>query len=83
MFMDFTLVGKTFERLGIILPSKLILLDAHTLSSAHVPSYPPDTPALLTNIDTPELALRLKRVLLTTYPQEHVVYRVESGKKKA
>jgi tetrapyrrole methylase family protein / MazG family protein len=80
--MDFTLIAQTFDVLRIPPPSKLILLEARTLASVHVPPYPPDVPALLTNIDSQELALHLKDVLLTTYPQEHVVYIVKGGKKK-
>ncbi|HEX6032944.1 MAG TPA: hypothetical protein VFY83_00875, partial [Anaerolineales bacterium] len=80
--MDFTLAGKTFDVLDISPPAKLILLDAKTLMSAHVPAYPPDMPALLTNVDSRELALQLKSVLLTTYPNEHVVFVVSEGKKK-
>src|SRR5688500_7425783 len=80
--MDFTLVGKTFDVLGISAPTKLILLDAQTISSAHVPPYPPDVPVLFVNIDTPELAVQLKNVLLTTYPKEHVSFVVREGKKK-
>jgi tetrapyrrole methylase family protein / MazG family protein len=80
--MNFTLVNQIFEVLRIPAPTKLILLEAQTLSSAHVPPYPPDMPVLLTNIDSPELALHLKNILLTTYPKEHVVYAVKEGKKK-
>ena len=80
--MDFTLVAKTFEVLAISPPSKLILLDAQTLSTAHVPPYPPDMPALVTNVDSRELALHLKNVLLTTYPGEHVVFIAREGNKK-
>ena len=80
--MDFTLVAKTFEVLAISPPSKLILLDAQTFSTAHVPPYPPDMPALVTNVDSPELALHLKNVLLTTYPGEHVVFIAREGNKK-
>jgi tetrapyrrole methylase family protein/MazG family protein len=53
------------------------LLEASTLASAHVPPYPPDMPVLLTSIDSRELALHLKTVLLTTYPREHLVLVVE------
>jgi len=81
--MDFTLVAQTFDTLRIPLPSKLVLLEARTLSSAHVPPYPPDMPALLIGIGSRELALHLKEVLLTTYPAEHVVHVVDGGKKKA
>jgi tetrapyrrole methylase family protein/MazG family protein len=80
--MNFALVNHIFDVLHISPPSKLILLEAQTLSSAHVPPYPPDTPALITNIDSRELALHLKNVLLTTYPKEHVVFLAGGGKKK-
>ena len=80
--MDFTFVAKTFDVLHISPPSKLTLLEAQTLASAHVPPYPPDMPVLLTNIDSRELALHLKDVLLTTYPGEHVIFVVEDGKMK-
>jgi tetrapyrrole methylase family protein/MazG family protein len=80
--MDLTSIAKTFDVLHISPPAKLILLEARTLSSAHVPPFPPDMPALLTNVDSLELALQLKSVLLTTYPKEHVALIVESGKKK-
>lgn len=80
--MDFNLVRQIFDVLQISSPSKLILLEAQTLASAHVPPYPPDMPVLLTNVDSPELALHLKNVLLTTYPKEHRVFVVGAGKKK-
>jgi tetrapyrrole methylase family protein/MazG family protein len=80
--MDFTLVNQIFDVLHISLPSKLILLEARSLSSAHVPPYPPDMPVLLTSIDSRELALHLKNVLLTTYPKEHTVFVVSDGKQK-
>lgn len=77
--MDFSLVTSAFETLRIPPPSRLILLEARTLASARVPPYPPDMPALLTGVDSLELASRLKSVLLTTYPEEHEVTWVESG----
>jgi tetrapyrrole methylase family protein / MazG family protein len=80
--MDFSLIAQIFDTLRITPPSKLILLDAQTLSSAHVPPFPPDIPVLLTGIDSRELALHLQKVLLTTYPKEHLVYMVNDGKKR-
>ena len=80
--MDFSLVAKTFDMLRITPPSRLILLEARTLASAHVPPYPPDMPVLLTGVDSRELASHLKSVLLTTYPQEHLVQWVGEGKMK-
>ena len=80
--MDFTLIAQVFEVLRITPPSKLILLEAQTLTSAHVPLYPPDLPALLINVDSQEIGSQIKNILLTTYPKEHVIQVVESGKKK-
>ena len=80
--MDFSLVSQTFDVLRLSPPPKLILLEAQTLSAAHVPPYPPDVPALLVGIESRELILHLKNVLLTTYPKEHVAYIVSDGIKK-
>ena len=80
--MDLSLITQTFETLRLEPPSKLTLLEAQTISSAHVPPYPPDMPVLLTGVDSSELALQLKTVLLTTYPKEHVVQWVRGGEKK-
>ena len=80
--MDFSLVAQVFETLRIPPPPKLILLEAQTLSSAHVPPYAPDMPALLTNVSSGEMALQVKKVLLTTYPKEHEVIWVDSGKRR-
>ena len=80
--MDLSLVSSVFETLRISPPHKLILLEAKSLSSAHVPPYPPDMPVLLTNMDTNELALQVKNVLLTVYPKDHLVRWVDEGKVK-
>src|ERR1041385_4679378 len=80
--MDLPLVAEIFDVLQVSPPEKLILLDARTLRDAHVAPYPPDTSALFTNVDSRELALHLKDVLLTTYPKLHVVFTVYKGKKE-
>jgi tetrapyrrole methylase family protein/MazG family protein len=80
--MDLNLVARNFEVLGFAPPARLILLEAQTLVSAHVPSYPPDLPVLLTHIASPELAEHLKTVLLTTYPGDHGVLIVNEVSKK-
>ena len=71
--MDFTLIAQTFDALRIAPPPGLILLEAQTLASAHVPPFPPDMPALLVGVNSNELVLHLKEILLTTYPKEQVV----------
>jgi len=80
--MDFQLISSVFDVLRISPPSKLTLLEAQTLSSAHGPPFPPDLPVLLTGIDTRELAFQLKLVLLTTYPKDHLVQWVSDEKMK-
>jgi tetrapyrrole methylase family protein/MazG family protein len=80
--MDFVLVNQIFETLHIPAPARLTLLEARTLAPAHVPPFPPDMPALLTGIDSRELALHVKDVLLTTYPKEHTVFVLDAEKKK-
>lgn len=80
--MDFSLVAQTFDTLRIAPPPRLILLEARSLASAHVPPHPPDMPVLLIGIDSRELASRVQAVLLTTYPKEHLVSVVESEKWK-
>ena len=71
--MDLSLVASVFDTLRIAPPPKLVLLDAQTLASAHVPPFPPDMPALLTGIDSPGLAAQVRSVLLAVYPGGHPV----------
>lgn len=80
--MDFSLITQVFDALRIAPPPKLILLEAATLSSAHVIPFPPDMPVLFTHVDSEAIALQLKSVLLKTYPEGHAVFVVEGGKKK-
>jgi tetrapyrrole methylase family protein/MazG family protein len=80
--MDFGLIYSIFETLRIAPPSKLTLLEAQSLSSAHYPPFPPDVSALLLGLDSPELALQVKKVLLVVYPYAHVVFVVSDGKMK-
>jgi tetrapyrrole methylase family protein/MazG family protein len=78
--MDFSLIPSTFETLGIESPSRLVLLEARTLADAHVPPFPSEFPALLTGVDSPELAAHIREVLLTVYPREHEVSWVEGSR---
>ena len=78
--MDLSLIAKVFDSLRISVPSQLILLEARTLSSAHVPPFPSDMPVLLVGVDSLDQVLHLKNVLLSTYPSEHELQIVENGK---
>lgn len=77
--MDFSLIARIFQALGLSPPPRLTLLDARTLASAHVLPFPPDMPALLLNIDSGELSGRLKSILMTTYPPGHRIQWVRAG----
>lgn len=77
--MDFSLVAQTFETLHLSPPPKLILLEAATLASAHIPPYPPDMPVLFVSVDSAAMAAQLKTILMTTYPAEHQVFIVDGG----
>jgi len=80
--MDFNLISSVFDALRLPPLPRLVLLEARSLASAHVPPYPPDMPVLFTNVTSREIALQLKTVLLTTYPKEHVVFLAEGEKRK-
>ena len=66
--MDFKLLDSIFSTLRLDPPSKLVLLEADSLRSIHVPPYPPDCPALILNLDSHELAFAVKTILLANYP---------------
>lgn len=80
--MELTLLPSIFKTLQLIPPPRLTLLDAAALSSAHYPPFPPDAPALLLGLDSPELALRVKDVLRVIYPGEHEVTLVDGSELK-
>jgi tetrapyrrole methylase family protein/MazG family protein len=48
----------------------------------HYPPFPPDMPVLLTGLDSPELAMEVKNVLLVVYPKEHGMTLVDGRKLK-
>lgn len=77
--MDFSLIAGIFQALGLPLPPRLTLLDARTLTTAHVPPFPQDIPALLLHIDSSELSRRLKSILMTVYPPAHRIQWVRDG----
>ena len=80
--MDFSLIESVFETLRLAPPSKLTLLEAPTLSSAHVPAFAPDSPALITDLDSRELALQVKRFCSRVYPKEHKVFLVNPKRRR-
>lgn len=80
--MDFQTISSIFDTLRLTPPSKLTLLDGHLFTPLHYPPTPPDVDTLIMNIDSQELALQIKKVLLAVYPENHEVKIVENGKMK-
>jgi tetrapyrrole methylase family protein/MazG family protein len=52
---------------------ELTLVDAHSLAAQYHVAFPPHIPALIHNIDTPELLAKVKALLLLVYPGAHAV----------
>lgn len=62
-----------FSALGISSISRLMLLDAAELSAGgHMPSFPPDAPALMLACQTADMA-KVKRVLAAVYPKDFLL----------
>lgn len=55
------------------------LVDALELTSAHVPSFPPDAPALIAQVYSRMVASHLKLTLMEAYPDEHPVRLVHAA----
>lgn len=68
--MDFSLVTSTLDMLRITPISRLVLLEARTLTEAHVPPFPPELPVLLLDVDD---SSQVTTVLRTVYPAAHRV----------
>ena len=72
-------IGPTFTALGLDPLPHTTLLDALQLSSALVPSFPPDSPALIAQIHSPAIASDIKLTLMESYPDEHPVRLVHAA----
>ncbi len=81
--MDFTLASSLFETLRLVPPSKLVLLEAEALRSAHVPTFPADCTALVMGVDSQEMAGQLAIILAAIFPREHIVQVVAGGQASA
>ncbi len=68
-----------FSALGIDPYPQITLVDAIELSQAHVPSFPPDAPALIAQIYSRMVAAEVKMTLNTVYPDQHPVRMVHAA----
>lgn len=69
----------TFSALGLDPYPRLTLFDAMELSIAHIPAFPPDTPALVAQLYSRLIASEVKMTLNTAYPDEHPVRLVHAA----
>lgn len=53
--------------------SCLTLVDGVDLAKRHVPSFPADSPALMTNVNNAEIAAGVKTTLSNVYPSFHIL----------
>jgi tetrapyrrole methylase family protein / MazG family protein len=68
-----------FAALGLDPYPRLALVDAMELSLAHVPTFPPDMPALVAQVFSRMVAAEVKMTLNATYPDEHPVRLVHAA----
>lgn len=68
---------SVFSTLGLESVLRLMLVDAAEFSAGHVPSFPPDAPALVMGIGMQGMA-EVKRVLSSVYPQTFLLKLVDS-----
>jgi tetrapyrrole methylase family protein/MazG family protein len=65
--------------LGVDPYPRMALVDALELSQAHVPAFPPDSPALVAQLYSRMVAAEVKMTLNTVYPDTHPVQLVHAA----
>ena len=65
--------------LGLDLSPRITLCDALSLAGTHVPPYPPDAPALVSQLHSRPLAAKVGAVLCAIYPREHEVHLIHAA----
>jgi tetrapyrrole methylase family protein/MazG family protein len=68
-----------FSELGLDPYPHTALVDALELSIAHVPPFPPSTPAIIAQIHSPAVATQVKLTLMALYPDQHPVQLVHAA----
>jgi len=58
---------------------RMTLLDALSITQLHVPDFPPDTPVLIAQIYSKDIAANVKLTLMAMYPDEHPVKLVHAA----
>ncbi len=72
-------IGPTFSALGRDPLPQAALVDALELAAGHVPGFPPDSPALIAQLYSREVASDVKLTLMSVYPDDHPVRLVHAA----
>jgi tetrapyrrole methylase family protein / MazG family protein len=72
-------IEPTLSALGIDPLPHMAIVDALTISTAHVPPFPPDAPVLIAQVHSRAIASEVKLTLMETYPDEHIVRLVHAA----
>jgi tetrapyrrole methylase family protein/MazG family protein len=70
---DFTLLEPVFSALNLDSAPAVVLVEARVLGATHVPSFPSDLPAVITQISSIALIAEVKSSLEAVYPVNHLV----------
>ena len=81
--MDYSSIASIIDSLDIPHPERLVLIDARSLTSAHVPPFPIDWPVMIVGIFDDEQKDIVLRVLESAYPSDHVIWSIEGSKTKS
>jgi tetrapyrrole methylase family protein/MazG family protein len=73
MVEGLSFIEPVLSALGVDPFPHMALVDAIELGSAHVPTFPPDAPALIAQIYSPMVASEVKLTLMEVYPDQHAV----------
>lgn len=66
-------VETILEKLEVDKPSQVSVVDANSMLNKHHVSFPPSSPAIIFNLNSPQIAENAKNILSTLYPNDHVV----------
>ncbi len=65
-------IDLILQSLRIDLPPQLTIVDAHAMAALYHPTFPPNAPALIVNLDA-AVGLKVKDLLLLVYPADHQI----------
>lgn len=74
-----SITDAVFNALQMAPLPRLSRVDALILGSLHVPNFPPDSPALITEVNSRSMALSVRQALLSVYPENHPVVLVHGA----